>query len=84
MSELKTHPIQKVARHEAARLPETVTLKAYEVYVQLYGPQKAMITAGCRGGFSTGEIIAFLYASSFPKTEWNKRVDEATRGMEGL
>ena len=35
-----------------------------------------------RGG--TGELIAFLYAYPFPKTEWSARIDEAFRGMEGL
>lgn len=72
------HPIQT---HDVKRygdkLPTEVTLRAYEVYCALYGPQPAMVTDGCRGGFGVGEIIAFLYARSFPKDEWRARVDEA-------
>lgn len=47
-------------------------------------PQEAMVTGGCRGGFSTGELIAFLYARSFPKAEWSARVREAFNGSESL
>jgi hypothetical protein len=39
-----------------------------------------MVTGDFRGGFSAGELMAFLYARSFPKNERNKRVDEALRG----
>lgn len=42
------------------------------------------MTGDCRGGFGKGELIAFLYARSFPENEWNLRVDEALRGMEGM
>jgi len=59
-------------------------MKAYEVYCHVYGEQESMVTDGCRGGFSAGELIAFLYASSFPKSEWRQRVDEAFKGMESL
>jgi hypothetical protein len=71
------HPVQT---HNPARsAPESVVLRAYEVYCHCYGEQPAMVDVarGCRGGFSTGELIAFLYARSFPKTEWRTRVDEA-------
>jgi len=77
------HPIQV---HELTRvrpravMPSEVTLRAYEVYCHVYAPQPAMVDlAGrdCRGGFGVGELIAFLYARSFPKEEWSKRVDEA-------
>jgi hypothetical protein len=50
----------------------------------VYSPQPALVDlAGrnCRGGFGVGELIAFLYAHSFPKTEWRQRVDEAFKGM---
>lgn len=47
-------------------------------------PQQALITGGCRGGFGTGELIAFLYARSFPEEEWGARVREAFHGMEHL
>lgn len=62
--------------------PQVVTLRAYEVYRYLHGEQKAMITGGCRGGFSCGELIAFLYAYPFPKAEWRQRVDEAFKDMK--
>ncbi len=80
---IETHPIQTVD-HKGGKLRIEVTLRAYEVYCHVYAPQEAMVTNGCRGGFSTGEIIAFLYAHSFPKNEWQSRVDEAFRGMEHL
>jgi hypothetical protein len=59
-------------------------MAAYEVYSHVYGPQEALVTNGCRGGFSTGELIAFLYARSFPKSEWIARADEAFNGSENL
>jgi hypothetical protein len=39
-----------------------------------------MIEGDCRGGFSIGEIVAFLYARAFPRSEWRDRVEEALRG----
>ena len=86
MSDIATHPVQTnyYGRYEAARCPITVTLRAYEVYKKLYGEQKAMIEGDCRGGFSSGELIAFLYAHSFPEAEWRNRVDEAFKGMKNL
>ena len=87
MSEIEvlTHPVQ--TPHSGGRqgkAPQVVTMRAYEVYCAVYGPQEAMTTGGCRGGFSTGELIAFLYARSFPKAEWRSRVDEAFRGEEHI
>lgn len=84
MSEIPVHPVQARRRHEPSEAPQSVTLRAYEVYCALYGTQEAMITGGCRGGFSPGELIAFLYAHSFPKQEWSARVDEAFKGMKNL
>ena len=78
---METHPIQTVD-HKGGRLGTEVTLRAYEVYSFVYAPQEALIVGNCRGGLSTGELIAFLYARSFPKEEWRKRVDEAFDGME--
>jgi hypothetical protein len=70
------HPVQTTRVNS---LPESVVLAAYEVYCHVYGAQPAMIDVqkGCRGGFSWGEIAAFLYARSFPKAEWRTRVDAA-------
>lgn len=77
------HPVQTVDR-KGGKVQQTVTMRAYEVYCHVHGPQEAMVTGGCRGGFSTGELIAFLYAHTFPKEEWRIRVEEAFFGMEHL
>ncbi len=65
-------------------VPKNIALAAYEVYCHCYGPQEALITGGCRGGLGMGEIIAFLYARSFPKTEWKAKVKEAFDGMQNF
>lgn len=84
-TEIERHPVQ-TPRHwrGQAYAPTTVTMAAYEVYCHVYAPQEALVTGECRGGFSTGELIAFLYARSFPKGEWRRRVDEAFKGAENL
>jgi hypothetical protein len=85
MGEIETHPVQiQRYRNEQARVNTFVTLRAYEVYCHVFAPQEAMITGDCRGGFSAGELIAFLYARSFQKEEWSKRVNEALMGMKAL
>lgn len=81
------HPVQVHRRSSGGRAQVTsrVTLRAYEVYQHLYGGQAALIDLkgrDCRGGFGAGELVAFLYARSFPKTEWRARVDEAFAGMK--
>jgi len=83
--EIKTNPVQ-TNRHRGltGQCPQVVTLKAYEVYCHLYGPQEAIVTGECRGGFGAGELIAFLYAATFPRAEWRQRVDEALTGMKGI
>jgi hypothetical protein len=75
------HPVQTqyAVRHDS-QIPDAVTRRAYEVYCHVYGKQEAMVDLagrGCRGGFSVGELFAFLYARSFPQAEWSARVDEA-------
>jgi hypothetical protein len=81
--QVETHPVQNHYHpHRGSKAPKVVTMRAYEVYCELYGEQVAMVTGGCRGGFSAGELIAFLYARSFPKAEWRSRFDEALRGLE--
>ena len=84
--EPETHPVQHASGvyGAPARAPTAVTLAAYEVYCHVYSPQEALVTGGCRGGFSAGELIGLLYARSFPKAEWRKRVNEAFNGMTGL
>ncbi len=82
--DILVHPVQssRLYPHTQHEAPQVVTLRAYEVYKHLHGEQPAMITGGCRGGFSAGELIAYLYAHSFPKFEWGTRVDEALRGLK--
>lgn len=82
--DIPVHPVQKSYTRETAYCPQTVTLRAYEVYKELHGEQKALITNNCRGGFSSGELIAFLYAHSFSKSEWRARADEAFTGAKNL
>ncbi len=77
---IETHPIQ--GHYTIVRCPAAVTKAAYEVYEAVCGEQKALITGECRGGFSPGELIAFLYARSFPQKEWRNKFDEAMEGME--
>ena len=87
------HPVQiptsgyGYGRTRSGELSSKVTLAAYEVYCEVYSPQPALVDLegrNCRGGFSTGELISFLYARSFPREQWRMRVDEATRGMKHL
>lgn len=84
-TEAQRHPVQtsRLWRGQAYA-PTAVTLAAYEVYCHVYAPQDALVTGDCRGGFSTGELIAFLYARGFPKAEWRRRVDEAFKGAQNL
>lgn len=85
MEEIETHPVQtRRPIHGGAKAPAVVTKRAYEVYCHIFGAQEAMVTGNCRGGFSCGELIAFLYAYSFSKEEWNDRFNEACNGMEQL
>lgn len=83
MEEVEVHPVQTVD-HRGGKCPKVVTMAAYEVYCHVFGPQEAMVTGGCRGGFSTGELIAFLYAKSFPKDQWRERMDQALTGMDHI
>jgi hypothetical protein len=80
---MKIHPVQTID-NKGGFLRTDVTLAAYEVYCHVFAPQPALIADNCRGGFSTGELVAFLYARSFPKDEWKKRVNEAFEGMEHI
>lgn len=82
---IEVHPVQVQKGYGVqAVAPTKVTLAAYEVYRHCYGEQRAMIEGHCRGGFGAGELIAFLYARSFPRGEWRQRVDEALTGMRGI
>jgi len=81
MDDIAIHPVQTECCGRGGAAPQVVTMRAYEVYKHVHGPQESMITGRCRGGFGVGELIAFLYAYPFPKAEWAARVDEALRGM---
>lgn len=82
--EIPVHPVQvpRGYSRERAVCPQVITMRAYEVYCHIYGPQEALVTGGCRGGFGMEELIAFLYAYSFPKNEWSARAKEAFHGMK--
>lgn len=88
--ELKLFPVQRPGTRDYGHpelkglIRESVYMAAYEVYCHVFRPQAALIEGDCRGGFSTGELIAFLYAKSFPKDQWSARTDEALRGMKNL
>ena len=74
------HPVQITDMQRYRNVPADVALRAYEVYCYIHGEQPAMVTGGlngCRGGFGAGELIAFLYAHTFPKSEWRERVEFA-------
>lgn len=81
---VEVHPVQTSRTGKGGSCPKVVTMLAYEVYCHVYSPQEALVTGGCRGGFSTGELIAFLYARSFPKDQWHARVQEAFNGAANL
>jgi len=84
---MKMMPIQTPYRRSEMQglIAEEIYMKAYEVYCYIYGPQQAMIEGGCRGGFSVGELVGFLYAASFPKDQWRHKVNEAFNGgMENI
>lgn len=86
MSDIPVHPVQtkRGGGYPDARAPQLVTMRAYEVYAHVHGAQEAMITGPCRGGFGAGELLALLYARSFPKAEWEARLREGLRGMQGI
>lgn len=82
-TEVKVHPVRRsnMLLSEPRVAPQVVTLRAYEVYCEVFRPQGALVTGDCRGGFSIVELVAFLYARSFPKTEWDVRFHEALKGL---
>lgn len=82
-SEPEVHPVQnrRVVDHKPTVAPKVVTMRAYEVYCEIYREQPAMVTGGCRGGFGVGELLAFMYARTFPRAEWRERFEEGLRGM---
>lgn len=57
-------------------IPRDMYLAAYEVYCVVHAPQAALVQGNCRGGFSVGEVLAFLYARSFPRNQWRAVCDD--------
>lgn len=72
----------QMRRGEPGQVRESVYMRAYDVYCALWGPQEAMVRDGCRGGFGAGEVIAMLYAHTFPREEWRLRFEEALQGLK--
>jgi len=70
--------------HDGAQVNRAVYMAAYEVYCHVHGEQEELVTGSCRGGFSVGELIAFLYARAFQKSEWRQRASDAFEGMKQL
>lgn len=83
-TEVATHPVQnnRYSIPDKPCAPQVVTARAYEVYRHLYGDSQSLQRLAERGGFGVGELIAFLYAHTFPKSEWRDRSDEAFNGMK--
>ena len=86
---VETHPVQVHARRgqqsadrPRSQAPVVVTMRAYEVYCHVFGEQEVLVTGGCRGGFSAGELVALLYARSFPKDQWSARFRQALCGLD--
>lgn len=44
----------------SAGIPWGMHLRAYDAYSKKWAPQKALITGGCRGGFSVNELDQFI------------------------
>lgn len=76
----KFHPVQWGIRHtqQYPELPAEVIGKAYEVYHLLY-PGQTLERLNERGGLGIIEVVAFLYAHTYPPAEWGRRVDEVLR-----
>lgn len=71
-----TVPCQTPLRSNGAgEVPEVVARRAFEVY-DSRGYNQDFETLHARGGFSTRELIAQLYARTFPRDEWRRREDE--------
>ena len=68
-------------RH-GATIPWDVHMRAYEVYCEVWSAQPALVEGNCRGGFGLSELVGFLYAAGFPKTEWKQRTREAWANMD--
>lgn len=78
---MELHPVQTHnIKPGEGKLNSLVTIRASEVYDYLW-PGQPLKRINERHGYGVGEVIAFLYAYPFPKSEWSNRVDEALAGM---
>lgn len=84
MIKFQMMPVQTKRNKTPGSISSEIYMKAYEVYSHIYGKQDAMIIGKCRGGFFTREIVALLYAASFPKETWETKLDEALAGIQDL
>lgn len=73
------HPIQ-CRDHKPGRVSAAVTARAYEVYAHLFGQQQLIADLNSRGGFGSAEMVALLYARSWPREEWSARFTEGLQG----
>lgn len=74
---MKMFPVQ----HQQIEIDLDLQQAAYEVYVECYAPQPSLLEPSqCRGGFSTVELVVYLYVRQFPRDEWPQRADEAFAG----
>lgn len=75
---MKFCPIQTLnVQRLSWSMPEQIVKKAYDVYSNLYNNRQTLEALNNRGGFHIIELLAFLYAASFPKELWREKVDEA-------
>ena len=58
-------------------------MRAYEAYCRIWREQPALTKDGCRGGFSALELVALLYARTFPADEQAERFREACEADMG-
>jgi hypothetical protein len=74
---------QDTPRREVRTIAEQMHRRAYEVYSACNSPQESLLDpTTCRGGFGSGELIAYLYAYPFPRSEWKARVNEVFAGWK--
>lgn len=57
------------------RVRKEIAERAYEVYGKFH--HQSFETLYQRGGFAASELIALLYARTFPENEWGARMSEA-------
>jgi hypothetical protein len=77
--EVKLSPIQmpRSSYTYKGKVQEGISRQAYAVYSHIYGDSQSFERLNERGGFGIGELVAYLYAHSYPKVEWRKRADAA-------